>query len=972
MNKFSIILTALFLAIFTIKASDSPTITVGDVKYELYENYAIVIEYLGSDANIIIPNSIKAEDKVYPVIGALNKAFISYNGYIFFPNNLAGAQVHGYYHRSYSLSIPNTCKEFDDWGTDWETVNNVFVRNVGQSRLEFWLEMSKPHYYIDKSFVSLEGMKLYNPSEITCCSTTPPICNDTTFRYYSYSTTKVYVPEQSVQSYKNDPYWGKFQQIIGIKITYPQSFRFEQTNYEVAEGYSKKLNLSCTPANVDPLAPELFFDWISSDPTIASVDRDGTVRGKKLGEVDITYRCGNKETKCRVKVIPKQFATSISLDKETITLYPSQCDSLIAQVLPENTTEKSVEWKSNNTYVATVDNNGKVMAKSPGETTITASTKDGSKLNATCSVIVGAYVNQIYLTSKTTYIGDSIQLSATVYPNNALNKSLSWHSNNPEIATVDQNGLVHGISLGYATITATANDGSGVSASCSVTVKAYVESITLDQTNFELYPNDVKQLTATVLPVFASDQYIRWSSSDTFIASVSSSGLVTGKHPGTAIITAKSNDGSNVTANCTVTVMTDYALIVDNLLHLRGDAQCYAMYPLELINNKSAISAMQFDMTLPTGLSMAMKNDYPDVWLDEARKTRTHTVEVNEIGTNKYRFIISSSTNRDLNGNSGDLVHMNLVFDTIHPSGNYYINLSNIVLTESNETEHRLNNVSSIVKLQYLLGDANADATVDVADYVATAAKILNKPTPVFYQDAANVNGDGNLNVTDLVGITNIALGVRDTEIRPAPTIGESYYSTPVVHATAIENNVVSFSLNNEMPIAGIQMDLILPEGMTIQDATLQGRANNHQLSISTLGDGHIRLLISAFNDYDIMPGESDILNIALGSASSAQTEIIGQSIIATTRNLTTYEINPVNLPLDVSCIGKMNSCNEVRIYTENGSIIIESPSAGTAQLVMVNGITRPLTVNSGQNVYQAERGYYIVRYNGQTAKVKL
>lgn len=120
------------------------------------------------------------------------------------------------------------------------------------------------------------------------------------------------------------------------------------------------------------------------------------------------------------------------------------------------------------------------------------------------------------------------------------------------------------------------------------------------------------------------------------------------------------------------------------------------------------------------------------------------------------------------------------------------------------------------------------------------------------------------------------------------------------------------------------------------------------------------------------MPGESDILNIALGSASGTQTEIIGQSIIATTRDLTTYEINPVNLPLDVSCIGKMNSCNDVRIYTENGNIIIESPNAGTAQLIMVNGITRPLTVNSGQNVYQAERGYYIVRYNGQTAKVKL
>ena len=664
-------------------------------------------------------------------------------------------------------------------------------------------------------------------------------------------------------------------------------------------------------------------------------------------------------------------ASAINLDQSNISIKVDETRKLVASSDGSN---QIFTWSSSNDQIASVNNEGLVTGKGVGVAYISAKTTDGTGLIGTCRVSVEPILITSISFNKnnvTMYCNDSTQLIANIKPTNASIKTLIWTTSDENVATVDQEGNIHAINIGVATITTHTTDGSNLSAHCNVIVNARADSIILNRTHLDLCINDTFQLNATILPDYANNS-LNWWSNNPYVATISNTGVITAKNIGIATIFAEAVDGSCITASCEVTVLPDYIINVPELVHIRGSKQCSSSYKIELINNKSAISAMQFDMTLPTGLSMAMSNGYPDVWLDDARKTRTHSVEVNEIGTNTYRFIISSSTNRDLNGNSGDLVHMNLVFDTIHPSGNYYIYLNNIVLTENNETEHRLNYVKSLVKLQYLLGDANADATVDVADYVATAARILNKPTTVFYQDAANVNGDGNLNVTDLVGITNIALGVRDTEIRPAPTIGESYCPTPVVHTTAIDNNVVSFSLYNEMPIAGMQMDLILPEGMAIQEATLQGRAKNHQLSISTLANGHIRLLISAFNDYDIMPGESDILNIALGSASGTQTEIIGQSIIATTRELTTYEINPVNLPLDVSCIGKMNSCNEVRIYTENGHIIIESPSAGTAQLVMVNGITRTLTVNSGQNVYQAERGYYIVRYNGQTAKVKL
>lgn len=667
------------------------------------------------------------------------------------------------------------------------------------------------------------------------------------------------------------------------------------------------------------------------------------------------------------------YGTSISLNLNSADLYINDFIQLFATITPANASQ-SVTWVSNSPYIATVDTTGKVVAKQIGTATITATTTDGSNLSAYCNVNVGDYVSSItiYKSKSSTYVGESIVLSAVVDPPTALNQNVSWHSNNPEIATVSQNGRVYGIGVGTATITATATDGSGVSASCAIPVEKHVESITLDITNIELFPNDVVQLNATILPEFGTNKNLKWSSSNSSIATVSN-GLVRGIKPGHAIITAKATDGSNVTATCEVTVIPEYALTAPNLQHVRGNTECNVSYPIELINNKSAISALQFDMTLPTGLSMAMKSGYPDVWLDDARKTRTHSVEANPIGTNKYRFIVSSTMNKDLVGNSGDLVHMNLRFDTIHSAGTYYINLNNIVLTESNETQHTAGNTSSAVSLNYLLGDANADFSIDAADYVATAAKILSKPVPIFYSDAANVNNDNTINVTDLVGITNIALGIRPIEIRPAPNIGNnSMNSIPSIRCTTSEGDAqLAIAVENSQAFAGLQMDFSLPNGFTVCDAELVGRAAKQQLGISHLPNGKVRLLVSSFSGEDISSGNDDILLITLQGVAD-QAEAVVDSIYAVERDLNTYELDSQTVLLGTTGISAVMTYDHVRISSDGQKIVIESPANGTAQIILLNGITRDITVKAGKNSYPMEPGYYIVRMNGQTAKIRL
>ena len=147
--------------------------------------------------------------------------------------------------------------------------------------------------------------------------------------------------------------------------------------------------------------------------------------------------------------------------------------------------------------------------------------------------------------------GESVTLKATVTPDNATNKTVTWTSSNASVASVDASGKVTAVAAGSATITAKAGD---KTATCAVTVKkkvVAVESVTLDQDSITLMIGENCTLKATVSPDNATDKTVSWTSSDASVASVDASGKVTAVKVGTATITAKAGDKS---ATCAVTV----------------------------------------------------------------------------------------------------------------------------------------------------------------------------------------------------------------------------------------------------------------------------------------------------------------------------------------------------------------------------------------------------------------------------------
>lgn len=159
--------------------------------------------------------------------------------------------------------------------------------------------------------------------------------------------------------------------------------------------------------------------------------------------------------------------------------------------------------------------------------------------------------------------GKTLQLTATITPENATNRAVNWASSNTKIATVDSAGKVTAKAAGTVTITCTAQADSGKKATCKVTVTepkppvkptVKVTKVTLNKKTATLSPKETLTLKATVTPTNATNKGVTWKSSDTKIATVSSTGKVTAKAAGTVTITCTAKDGSGKKATCKITV----------------------------------------------------------------------------------------------------------------------------------------------------------------------------------------------------------------------------------------------------------------------------------------------------------------------------------------------------------------------------------------------------------------------------------
>ena len=334
---------------------------------------------------------------------------------------------------------------------------------------------------------------------------------------------------------------------------------------EIIEGGSAALSASVSPE----AASDRAVAWSSSDRSVVTVDKTGTVQGLKPGTATVTATAEGKSGTCAVTVKAKAVnVTEVSLDKTELTLTEGETETLTATVKPDNADNRKVTWSSDKTEIATVDGAGKVTAVKAGEATVTVTTEDGGK-TATCKVTVKAKtvsVTEVTLdrAELTLTERETETLTATVRPDNADNKKVTWSSDKTEVATVDGDGRVTAVKAGEAVVTVTTEDG-GKTATCKVTVKAKavnVTEVTLDRTELTLTEGETETLTATVKPDNADNRKVTWSSDKTEIATVDGAGRVTAVKAGEAVVTVTTEDGGR-TATCKVTVKAKAVNVTD-------------------------------------------------------------------------------------------------------------------------------------------------------------------------------------------------------------------------------------------------------------------------------------------------------------------------------------------------------------------------------------------------------------------------
>ena len=339
------------------------------------------------------------------------------------------------------------------------------------------------------------------------------------------------------------------------------------TGLTLTKGQTQKLTATVAPANATNQA----VTWKTSDKNVAMVSENGLVTAVGGGDATITCTAqdgsGVKAT-CKVTVtVP---VSGIQLSQTSAALTVGDTLTLTKTIYPSDATNQAVTWTSSSDAVASVDSNGKITAKTAGSAVITCKSVSDNSVVGICNVTVKAKVqtpaeikvNKITLNKTTASVtkGKTLQLTATVTPGNATKKEVKWSTSNKNVAMVSPSGLVTTKSAGTAIITCTAQDGSNVKATCKITVKnpvVKVTKVTLNKTTATLAPKETLTLKATVTPTNATNKAVTWKSSNTKIATVSSSGKVTAKAAGTVTITCRAKDGSGKKATCKITVYTN-------------------------------------------------------------------------------------------------------------------------------------------------------------------------------------------------------------------------------------------------------------------------------------------------------------------------------------------------------------------------------------------------------------------------------
>ena len=248
------------------------------------------------------------------------------------------------------------------------------------------------------------------------------------------------------------------------KTVYATSITATNVPTKINAGETTKVEASVYPSN----AEDKTISWESSDTSVLTVSDTGSLTAVGVGTATITAKTSRGTSKSFTITVNEVMAESIAIDEKMNNIIIGDGRTLSATILPDNTTYKNVEWKSDDESIVSIDENGNIKALEVGKTAITATHKelsDSFEIEVKPILADSVTISCINKDTGEEYDelrfeeGQTIALSAAVLPENTTDATLKWSVNNSDIATVDDSGTVTALSEGTVIVTAETTNG---------------------------------------------------------------------------------------------------------------------------------------------------------------------------------------------------------------------------------------------------------------------------------------------------------------------------------------------------------------------------------------------------------------------------------------------------------------------------------------------------------------------------------
>ena len=301
------------------------------------------------------------------------------------------------------------------------------------------------------------------------------------------------------------------QKVNAVKVTGPSK--------TVAVGGRLELSAEVSPEN----ATIQNVVWSSRNEKVATVSENGVVTGVARGQAVIRADAADGSKRFgSYTVNVQQMATEIQLPETEMTVAVGYHKSIRATVLPANTNDKSVIWTSSDESIAKINGSGYITPVKAGECIIICSSKQNPLVNATCRLVITQPVTKISFSERkvSLKVEESLGLSWTVEPADVTNPALTFTSSNNNVATVDANGVVHGLKRGEVTITAHATDGSKRTGRITVQVIQPVKGVNMRSDTVRVGVDEKLTITAVLEPENANNNHMTWYSDDPYYATI--------------------------------------------------------------------------------------------------------------------------------------------------------------------------------------------------------------------------------------------------------------------------------------------------------------------------------------------------------------------------------------------------------------------------------------------------------------------